>query len=109
MKKFTPGGDLNPNSSVNVKPGFAPGEPGGAPVKNADAGGAPELTGGAKAAQRGRESGRDARMHGTPAGDGHTTSGMDRALSSHADKMHPVAKSQTAKRASPAANRFNDE
>jgi hypothetical protein len=27
-------------------------------------------------------------------GDGHTTSGMDRAMQAHADKLHPVAGAQ---------------
>lgn len=38
--------------------------------------------------------GRDYEMaqHGMGGGDGHTTAGMDQALQSHADKVHPVPK-----------------
>lgn len=102
VKTFSPGGDLNPNSKLNVKPGFSPGEPGGAPDKGIN----PAQTGATKAAARGRESGADRRMH---SGDGHTTSGMDRALQQHADKMHPVKGRVMPKQASPQTQPFNDE
>ena len=68
MTNFTPGGDINPNSSVNVRPGFSPGESGGAPAKPAAA----QSTGPTTSATR------------------HGVSGIDSAMSAHADKMHPV-------------------
>lgn len=80
-------GQVNPNNRVNGKPGFGPGEPGGAPGSK-DAGSKPSLTGATKARDRAAEHGRDDRMHTAPS-DGHTTSGLDRAMSAHADKMHP--------------------
>ena len=78
----------------------------------ADMGIAPALTGPAKAAQQSAESAADNRMHsvsgeeqghnpratraplqarsGVPAGS--ETSGMERAMSEHADKVHPVGR-----------------
>lgn len=78
----------------------------------ADQGGAPQLKGGAKAAQRATEHRMDDRMHSvsgepqgvnprptrgplqdrraTPAGS--ETSGIERAMGAHADKVHPVGK-----------------
>lgn len=89
--------------------------------KNAlsDKGGAPSLTGVAKAAQRSKESGYDRTMHSTKptpgpvqqdgnqnmmppkatnakpqtrsaSPDAYNTSGMERAMAAHADQVHPI-------------------